>query len=141
MLPCHIYMVHPDQTPPVEPAPVEAPNVGQERTVAIAEVFLCSSLPTQYLIIQLLAAAGVPPRTPDGQLSPPVTFALLVLDSIVLITLMVVLTLRHRQSPRELWLGTRSWFREAGLGLALLPLVYIFVGLTMNGLLRLFPGL
>jgi membrane protease YdiL (CAAX protease family) len=109
--------------------------------LAAAEVLLCSSLPTQVAIGQLLALAGLDPRTSSGQLSPPFAFALLVIDSIVLIALMVVLTRAHGESPRALWVGDRPILREVGVGLALVPLVFLMVGLLMTGLLRLLPGL
>jgi len=112
-------------------------TVGQKRVIAAVEVLLCSSLPTQIVIGQLLAAIGLDPRTDSGQLSPPFAFALLLIDSVVLTTLMVILTRAHRESPRALWLGDRSIVREFGLGLALVPLVFLIVGLLMTGLMRL----
>jgi membrane protease YdiL (CAAX protease family) len=115
--------------------------VGQRRAIAVAEVLLCSSLPTQIVIGQLLAIAGVDPRTASGQLSPPFAFALLMIDSVVLITLMVWLTRAHGEGPRALWVGDRPVLREIGVGFALVPLVFLMVGLLMTGLLRLLPGL
>jgi len=141
MLPCHIYMVYPDPVPPEIASPADSMTVGQKRVIAAVEVLLCSSLPTQIVIGQLLAAIGLDPRTDSGQLSPPFAFALLLIDSVVLTTLMVILTRAHRESPRALWLGDRSIVREFGLGLALVPLVFLIVGLLMTGLMRLVPGL
>jgi len=141
MLPCHIYMVYPDPVPPAIASPADSMTVGQKRVIAAVEVLLCSSLPTQIVIGQLLAAIGLDPRTDSGQLSPPFAFALLLIDSVVLTTLMVILTRAHRESPRALWLGDRSIVREFGLGLALVPLVFLIVGLLMTGLMRLVPGL
>ena len=141
MLPCHIYMVYPDPVPPAIASPADSMTVGQKRAIAAAEVLLCSSLPTQIVIGQLLAAFGLDPRTDSGQLSPPFAFALLLIDSVVLTALMVVLTRAHRESPRALWLGDRPIVREFGLGLALVPLVFLIVGLLMTGLMRLLPGL
>ena len=141
MLPCHIYMVYPDPVPPAIASPADSMTVGQKRVIAAVEVLLCSSLPTQIVIGQLLAAIGLDPRTDSGQLSPPFAFALLLIDSVVLTTLMVILTRAHRESPRALWLGDRSIVREFGLGLVLVPLVFLIVGLLMTGLMRLVPGL
>ena len=107
----------------------------------MVEVVLCSSLPTQIVIGQLL-----PPRdwirgpTADNCRSP-FAFALLLVDSVVLIALMVVLTRAHGESPRTLWLGDRPMLREVGVGLALVPVVFLMVGLLMTGLMRLLPGL
>ena len=141
MLLCHIYMVYPDPVPPAIASPADAQTVGQRRAIAVIEVLLCSSLPTQIVIGQMLAAAGLDPRTDSGQLSPPFAFALLLIDSVVLTALMVVLTRAHRESPRALWLGDRPVLREVGLGMALVPLVILMVVLLMNGLVRLLPGL
>jgi membrane protease YdiL (CAAX protease family) len=134
-------MVYPDPQPPAITSPADALNTGQRRLIAVVEVLLCSSLPTQIVIGQLLAAVGVDPRTDAGQLSPPFAFALLLIDSVVLTVLMIVLTRAHGESPRQLWLGTRPISREFGVGLALVPLVFLMVGLLMTGLMRLFPGL
>ena len=68
--------------------------------------------------------------------SPPFVFTLLLADSIVLIALMVALTRAHGESPAAMWLGVRPPAREFALGLALVPLVFLMVGLVMNGLLR-----
>jgi len=134
-------MVYPDPVPPAIASPADAQTVGQRRAIAVIEVLLCSSLPTQIVIGQMLAAAGLDPRTDSGQLSPPFAFALLLIDSVVLTALMVVLTRAHRESPRALWLGDRPVLREVGLGMALVPLVILMVVLLMNGLVRLLPGL
>lgn len=141
MLPCHIYMVYPDPVPPAIASPADSLTAGQRRVIAVAEVLLCSSLPTQIVIGQLLASAGLGPRTDSGQLAPPFAFALLLIDSVVLTALMVVLTRAHRESPRTLWLGDRPMLREVGVGLALVPLVFLTVGLLMTGLMRVLPGL
>jgi uncharacterized protein len=137
-------MVHPDHVPPIDSAPAAPANLlppAQRRLIAVAEILLCSSLPTQIIIGYLLRAVGVGPMAEGDQLSLPFVFTLLLIDSIVLIGLMVLLTRAHGQSPAALWLGRRSPMREAGLGVALVPLVFLLVGLLMTTLLRLFPGL
>jgi membrane protease YdiL (CAAX protease family) len=141
MLLCHIYMVHPDPVPPALTSPADPTTANQRRVVAILEVILCSSLPTQIVIGQLLVIAGLRPTGDNGQLSPPFAFSLLLIDSVVLITMMVLLTRAHRESPRTLWLGDRPVLREVGVGLALVPLIFLIVGLVMTGLMRLLPGL
>ena len=138
MLPCHIYMVYPEPTP-AEPVP--APTLGQKRVIAGLEILLCSSLPTQLLIGTLMRAAGWDPTTSGDQLSPPFVFVLLLLDSVLLIALMIFLTRAHGEQPSAMWFGTRRPGREFVLGLALVPIVFLMVGLLLNGLLRLAPGL
>jgi membrane protease YdiL (CAAX protease family) len=141
-------MVYPDP-PPAEqlaPPPAEgfaASSSGQQRLIAGAEILLCSSLPTQLLIGVLLRAAGLAPTVPgdDLALSPPFVFTLLLVDSIVLIGLMIALTRAHGESPVAMWLGVRPRAREFALGVALVPLVFLMVGLILSGLLRVLPGL
>jgi membrane protease YdiL (CAAX protease family) len=133
-------MVYPDP-PPVEP--IDALASGQQRLIAGAEILLCSSLPTQLAIGAILRLAGLSPSVPGNELAlaPSFVFTLLLVDSIVLIALMVALTRAHGESPRAMWFGVRPPAREFALGLALVPLVFLMVGLVMNGLLRLLPGL
>jgi membrane protease YdiL (CAAX protease family) len=131
-------MVYPE---PIPEEPVPALTPGQQRLIAGIEIFLCSSLPTQLLIGILLRATGWVATVDGTQLSPPFVFTLLLMDSIVLIALMIVLTRAHGESPAAMWLGARRPAREFALGLALVPLVFLMVGLVMNGLLRLLPGL
>jgi len=133
-------MVYPDP-PPAEP--IRALTSGQQRLIAGAEILLCSSLPTQLAIGAILRLAGLSPSVPgnDLALAPSFVFTLLLADSIVLIALMVALTRAHGESPRAMWFGVRTPAREFALGLALVPLVFLMVGLVMNGLLRLLPGL
>jgi membrane protease YdiL (CAAX protease family) len=131
-------MVYPDPLP-AEPLPPLTPL--QQRLVAGLEILLCSSLPTQLLIGALLRATGWAPLGEGDQLSLSFVFTLLLVDSIVLIVLMIVLTRAHGESPAAMWLGFRRPVPEFALGLALVPVVFMMVGLVMNGLLRLLPGL
>jgi hypothetical protein len=131
-------MVYPD------PLAVETPSSltpGQQRAIAGGELVLCSSLPTQALIGYVLRLAGLAPMADDGKFSSVFVFTLLLADSIILIWLMVALTRAHGESPAAMWLGRRSWLRELGVGLALVPLVFLTVGLLMTAMLRLLPGL
>jgi hypothetical protein len=83
--------------------------------IAVAEVLLCSSLPTQLLIGILLRATGWQATVDGNQLSPPFVFTLLLVDSIVLIVLMTVLTRAHGESPAAMWFGARRPAREFAL--------------------------
>ena len=60
--------------PPVDPAetPVElpAPTLPIERLGAFIEVFLCSGLPTQLLVFQLLTYFGMTSQAADGGWAP-----------------------------------------------------------------------
>ena len=84
--------------------------------IAVAEVLLCSSLPTQLLIGQMLAAAGLdPPDGRAGQLSLPFAFALSLIDTVVLIALMVVLTRAHGESPSRAVAGRSTDAARGGV--------------------------
>src|SRR5262245_40312661 len=113
-----------------------SPN--QRRMLALVEVLLCSSLPTQLSIGKLMQIAGF-------SFEPTPTLSVVVIlslgDTAVLLALMVALTRAHGESVRALWLGPRHPGREAVLGLLLVPPVFLIVGVLMTVLMRLAPAL
>jgi membrane protease YdiL (CAAX protease family) len=124
---------------PATPAPWLSRS--QQRVVAVIEILMCSSVPTQVLIAGLLGALGLAPRTPGDQLSLPFVFALSLADSALLIALMVVFLRVHGESPRLLWRGRRRLVPEVSLGLALVPITVVAAGLLMTSILTFFPSL
>jgi hypothetical protein len=123
------------------PTPIDARFTPvQRRLIALAEVLLCSSVPTQLLIGALLGAAGWAPLTQKAggeQLSLPFVLTLSLADTLVLIVLMVLLMRAHGESATELWVGRSRVRREVLVGVALVPLVFLMVVVLLNGL-RLF---
>ena len=111
------------------------------RMTAIAEVLLCSSVPTQLLIASLLRMAGWTPMDESGQLSLRFVVTLSAADTIILIGLMVILTVARGERVSELWLGRRPLGREAGIGALLVPVVFILVVLLLSALMALAPWL
>jgi membrane protease YdiL (CAAX protease family) len=112
----------------------------QQRWLALLEVLLCSSLPTQVLIANILGAIGIAPRIGD-QLSLTFVFALSLTDTVVLIALMVALTRAHGDSPWLLWRGRPPLAGEILVGLMLVP-VAVFIVAFLIGIIRTFvPGL
>lgn len=111
---------------------------GQRRAVAILEVLLCSSVPTQLSIGKFMQAAGWS-FEPAPSLSAVVILS--IADTVVLIALMILLTRAHGESVRALWLGDRRPLREAVVGLLMVPLIFLLVGFVMAALMRLIPGL
>jgi membrane protease YdiL (CAAX protease family) len=107
------------------------------RVTALAEVLLCSSVPTQFLIAGLLNAFGLSPRTEDGGLSLPFVLALSLLDTVVLIALMAALVRAHGDSVRDLWLGRRWVIGELLRGIGLIPVAILLVALLL-GSIRLY---
>ena len=123
------------------PTPIDARFTPlQRRLIAVGEILLCSSIPTQLLISTVLGAAGWQPfaqRAGSEQLSLPFVLTLSLADTFVLIVLMVALMRAHGESATELWLGRGRIARETLVGLLLVPVVFLMVIVLLNGL-RLF---
>ena len=133
--------------PPNPYAPPEAvvgdvPDVrfspGQRRALAICEVMLCSSVPTQLSILGLMQATG---WGLSAEPSLPAIAFLGAVDTVVLIAMMVVITRAHRESLKDLWLGHRHPMGEARLGLLLVIPVFIIVAVVMTVLMQFVPAL
>jgi membrane protease YdiL (CAAX protease family) len=124
------------ETPTVTPLPppLDAGPPGQRRLVALAEIFLCSSLPTQIVLQTLMVQAGWNPTNDQGAFSLPFIVTMSLADTVLLIVLMVVLTRAHGESVAGLWLGRRPVLRETLLGLAVVPIVFVLVVVLLNAL-------
>jgi membrane protease YdiL (CAAX protease family) len=127
------------------PAPVgERLSPLQRRLLAVGEVVLCSSVPTQFLIGALLVAAGwahVNEATGTTELTLPFVLTLSLADTFVVIVLMFVLMRAHGESARELWIGTVRLRREVLVGMLLVPAVFLMVVVMLNGLRLFAPSL
>lgn len=113
----------------------------RQRLTAIAEILLCSSVPTQILLGALLRLGGLEPLEPSGQLSLPFVLILSVADTLLLIGLMVALTRAHGGRVSALWLGHRPVGREALVGALLIPAVFLLVVVLLNVLRLAAPWL
>ena len=111
------------------------------RMTAIAEVLLCSSVPTQVLIASILGMAGWRPFDEAGQLSLRFVVTLSVVDTVVLVGLMVALTVAHGERVRDLWLGMRPIGRETIVGALLIPAVFFLVVVLLTVLMAVAPWL
>jgi membrane protease YdiL (CAAX protease family) len=124
--------------PPVsspDSSPTLTPDIAHrtgdpDRFIAAFEVFLCSGVPTQLVIGQGLALAGLSPFV-NGEPQPGPLFMLAVLDSVVLVALIFILMRAHGEAPADAFIGSRSVAREAGLGVLLVPALFLGVGVTM----------
>ena len=114
---------------------------GRDRVIAILEILLCSSIPTQLAIGALLRAAGWVPADASGRLSLPFVFVLSLADTAVLVVLMVLLMRAHGESAIRLWIGNRPVAREVMAGLLTVPVVFIMVGILLNTLRLVMPSL
>ncbi|MDA1183826.1 MAG: CPBP family intramembrane metalloprotease [Acidobacteria bacterium] len=118
-------------------------TLAQSRTriTAIAEIVLCSSVPTQLLLGALLGLAGWRPIDDAGRLSLTFVFILSLTDTVLLIGLMVALTRARGERVGDLWLGHRRVLPEALYGLRLIPVIFLVVLVVMNGLRIATPSL
>lgn len=121
--------------------PLHAGPAGPRRLIALAEVFLCSSLPTQFLLQVLFVQAGWVPTTEDGGLSLPFVLVVSLADTVLLIALMVAITRAHGETAGSLWLGPRPVLREALLGVALVPSIFVLVIVLLTAVRLLAPSL
>lgn len=127
-----------------DPLPAPAPAVQKPapaRLVALAEVLMCSGIPTQTLIGMLLQLAGWNVEEPGGRMSIAFVLTLSLADTLVLVALMVAFTRAHDESATELWLGGRAVRVEALHGVLLLPLLFIGVVILLNVLRLTAPWL
>jgi len=88
-----------------------------------------------------LVGAGMAPLTAAGGLSLPFVVTMTLADTVLLIVLMVVLTRAHGDSVSELWLGRRPLVKEALLGLALVPSIFLLVVLLLTAVRLFAPAL
>ncbi len=139
-------------TPFYEPAAAELPREDalapgridgprRERVAALMEVLLCSGVPTQLVIGTALALGGWSPFTTAGVPQVGPLFALAMIDTLVLLALIATLQHARGETMRGLLLGGRSMHKEAWLGVALVPALFLAVGVTLLAVRRLFPWL
>jgi len=112
-----------------------------ERVGALIEILICSGFPTQVLLIVVMRAFGVPMHADGGRLSPPFVFTLSLLDAVFVIGLVLMFLRAHHESAREVLIGKVRPIREALLGVATLPAVFVIVTLVLVLILRFAPAL
>jgi len=112
-----------------------------ERLGAVAEVVLCSGFPTQLFLVTVMTAAGMQFRTPEGRWSPIFVSVLSLLDTALVIGLVVLFLGSHRERPRDVLIGPRDPWREAAVGLGLLPIVFVLAVLILAVLYLAAPQL
>ena len=98
-----------------------------DRLAALLEVLLCSGFPTQLLLIGVLRGFGMRPFADGGQLNPRFVFTLSLLDAILVIGLILLLLRAHRESAREVLLGSVRRLRELLVGIGMIPIVFLIV--------------
>jgi membrane protease YdiL (CAAX protease family) len=113
----------------------------RERASALLEILLCSSIPTQLGIGALLRLAGMPSTDAAGHLSLTFVLALSLADTTLLVLMMIFFMHVHGETARATWFGTSHGVREALIGLATVPLVFVVVGLLLNAIRLFAPSL
>ncbi len=130
--------------PPViqEARPPDPGNPAQRKAIAIAELILCSSIPTQ-LVIQLFLVyvIGLQPMTDDNHWSLSFVVTSSLADTVLLIALMVALSRAHGDSLSELWLGRGSILKECLIGVAYVPPIFLLVVIVLNTVRLFAPAL
>jgi membrane protease YdiL (CAAX protease family) len=106
---------------------------------AVAEMILCSSIPTQLAIGSALRLAGLHPVNEEGHLQMGFVAALSLLDTVALVALMTFLLRARGESPSALWLGGRPFTREALAGVTHVPLVFLIGTVLLLAMRALAP--
>lgn len=101
-----------------EPSAPRTPSRAAARVRAVAQVVLCSGIPTQLLIVQVLAAFGVRPFLEGETLNVSWVFLLALADTALLIGLVLLLLRANGESARDLFVGPRRQATEIALGAA-----------------------
>jgi len=113
----------------------------RERATAVLEILLCSSIPTQLAIGALLRLAGIPSTDAAGHLSLTFVLTLSLADTALLILMMIFFMHVHGETARATWFGTSHFLREALIGLATVPMVFVAVGIVLNAIRLFAPSL
>src|SRR5581483_3745004 len=122
----------------------------RDRAMAIFEILLCSSVPTQLAIGAALRAIGIASTDSAGHLSLLFVMLLSLIDTTALVVIMAAIMRAHGERPSRVWLGASPTmahrlaayrWREAAIGLATVPLVFLAVGILLNTIRLFAPGL
>ena len=98
---------------------------------------LCSGFPTQIALVLLLTSLGMSLRTPQGGLTPNFVFTLSLLDAAFVVGLVVLFIRAGGERVRDVLLGHRPVLREALVGVALVPAVFLLVIVILGAVLWL----
>jgi membrane protease YdiL (CAAX protease family) len=130
-----------EPAPELSYLPVRRPVLPLERLGAIVEVVICSGFPSQILLILIMRGLGMQMQTEEGRLSPPFVFTLSLVDAVLVVGLVVLFLRAHHESVRRVLFGEGSMLREALVGIAVLPAVFMLVLLVLVLILRFAPQL
>jgi uncharacterized protein len=129
--------------PPELHAILEAPApaaVRVSRGRAAAEVLICSGYPTQLFILALLSSLGMKPAS-NGTISPTFIFAISAIDTVLLLGLVFAFLRMSDERPRDVFVRRGRALDEIGVGVLLLPAVFVLVIGVQFAVQRLAPYL
>lgn len=126
---------------PAQVYPLDGRTTAQRKAIAIAELILCSSVPTQLLLQVVMMGVGWNPNLAGGGLSLSFVLTMALADTFLLIALMVALSRAHGDSLSELWLGRRPILKECLLGIAFVPPIFLLVVIVLNTVRLFAPSL
>jgi membrane protease YdiL (CAAX protease family) len=109
--------------------------------VAAAEVVAASGFPSQFLLSLLLLGAGFHAQDDRGGLSLAYVATVWLLDTAAMGAFIVWRLRASGESVRTLLLGARPAGREALLGLAIVPLLFVLVVAVLGALRLAIPAL
>ena len=121
--------------------PVRRPVVPLQRLGALVEILICSGFPTQILLFVIVQSLGLEIRGPGGAPSPQIVSVVSLLDAVLVVGLVLVFLRAHQESARTVLLGNRPVIREALLGIAIVPAVFMLVMIVLLLVLRFAPQL
>lgn len=84
---------------------------------------------------------GIPTVTPEGELVATGVFLVSLLDTVFILALVLTLLRAHAESPRDVLVGKRPLLREVGVGLLLIPVVFLLVVLIVGTIIYFAPFL
>ncbi len=110
------------------------------RFQAVLEIVLCSGVPSQFAITNLIALAGFSPLE-GGRLSFGYVTTLLLLDATLMIGMIVWFLRRSGERPRQVFLGDRAASGEIWLGIPMTGIVFMLALIVLSTANRLLPSL
>jgi uncharacterized protein len=114
------------------PAPIDPPR-SAVRLRAVVQVLACSGIPTQLLLIQVLALLGVRPFVEGETLNVTWVFLLSLADTVLLLVLIGALLVANGESIRDVFFGTRLARTEIPLGLlSVVPVLLVAAAVLLT---------
>ena len=105
-----------------------------ERVVALIEVLICSDFPTQLALAATFTALGYPPFGSDGRLQIGFVVGVSLVDTVLLVSLILLFLRAHGEHPRDVLFGPRPIADEVRYGV---PLTFVVLGVGVGVLLAI----